>query len=65
MFISIGSMQLALALESKTRVRFEEATAGTYCTDAAGHTVYSLTFSGGGGPHGLHCVVAGSTRIDC
>ena len=41
------AMQLALALESKTRVRFEEATAGTYCTNAAGHTVYSLTFSGG------------------
>lgn len=41
------AMQLALALESKTRVRFDEATAGTYCTDAGGHTVYSLTFSGG------------------
>lgn len=41
------AMQLALALESKTRVRFAEATAGTYCTNAAGHTVYSLTFSGG------------------
>jgi hypothetical protein len=41
------AMQLALALESKTRIRYEEVTAGTYCTDAAGHTVYSLTFSGG------------------
>lgn len=41
------AIQLALALESKTRVRFEEATAGTYCTDGAGYTVYSLTFSGG------------------
>lgn len=41
------AMQLALALESKTRVRFDEATAGTYCTNVDGHTVYSLNFSGG------------------
>ncbi len=41
------AMQLALALESRARVRFEEATAGTYCTDDAGRTVYSLNFSGG------------------
>jgi hypothetical protein len=40
------AMQLALALASKTRVRFDEATAGTYCTNADGHTVYSLNFSG-------------------
>lgn len=41
------SMQLALALESKTRVRFEEVTSGTYCTSADGSTVYSLNFSVG------------------
>lgn len=41
------AMQLALALASKTRVRFDEATAGTYCTNADGNTVYSLSFSGG------------------
>lgn len=40
------AMQLALALESKTRVRFDEVSAGTYCTNAEGHTVYSLSFSG-------------------
>ena len=40
------AMQLALALESKTRVRFDEATTGIYCTNADGNTVYSLTFSG-------------------
>lgn len=39
------AMQLALALESKTRVRFDEATSGTYCTNMEGHTVYSLSFS--------------------
>ncbi|MFX9688434.1 hypothetical protein ABTO93_19760, partial [Acinetobacter baumannii] len=36
------AMQLALALEPKTRVRFEEATSGTFCTGADGSTVYSL-----------------------
>lgn len=41
------AMQLALALEPKTRVRFEEATSGTFCTSADGSTVYSLNFSGG------------------
>jgi len=41
------AMQLALALESKARVRFDEATVGTYCTNADGHTVYSLSISGG------------------
>ncbi|OQC18064.1 hypothetical protein [Candidatus Skiveiella danica] len=41
------AMQLALALASKMRVRFDEATAGTYCTNTDGQTVYSLTFSGG------------------
>jgi len=40
------AMQLALALESKTRVRFDEVSAGTYCTNAEGHTVYSLSFLG-------------------
>lgn len=40
------AMQLSLALESKTRIRFDEVSAGTYCTNAEGHTVYSLTFSG-------------------
>jgi hypothetical protein len=39
------AMQLALALESKTRVRFDEATSGTYSTNAEGLKVYSLTFS--------------------
>jgi hypothetical protein len=41
------SMQLALALESSSRVRFEQVTTGTYCTDSTGRTLYSLTFSGG------------------
>lgn len=41
------AMQLALALEPKTRVRFEEAMSGTYCTSAEGNIVYSLNVSGG------------------
>lgn len=41
------AMQLALALGSKRRVRFDEATSGTYCTNVEGHMVYSLSFSGG------------------
>jgi hypothetical protein len=41
------SMQLALALESKSRVRFEQVTTGIYCTDPAGRTLYSMKFSGG------------------
>lgn len=40
------AMQLAIAVELKTRVRFDEMSAGTYCTNAEGHTVYSLSFSG-------------------
>lgn len=39
------AMQLSLALEAKTRIRFDEVSAGTYCTNAEGHTVYSLSFS--------------------
>ena len=41
------SVQLALAMESKGRVRFDEITTGTYCTNADGLTVYSLTMTGG------------------
>ncbi len=41
------SMQLALALESSSRVRFEQVTTGIYCTDTTGRTLYSVTFSGG------------------
>ena len=41
------SMQLALALESSSRVRFEQVTTGIYCTDSTGRTLYSVTFSGG------------------
>lgn len=41
------TMQLALALESTSRVRFEQVTTGIYCTDSAGRTLYSMTFSGG------------------
>ena len=37
------SMQLALALESKSRVRFDQVATGVYCTNADGHTVYSLS----------------------
>lgn len=40
------SMQLALALQSVDRVRFDEVAIGTYCTDAAGRTVYSINISG-------------------
>lgn len=41
------SVQLALAMESKGRVRFDEITTGTYCTNAEGLTVYSLTMTAG------------------
>jgi len=41
------SMQLALALESSSRVRFEQVTTGIYCTDSTGRTLYSVTFSVG------------------
>ena len=41
------SIQLALAMESEGRVRFDEATTGTYCTNAEGLTVYSLSITGG------------------
>ena len=41
------SVQLALAMESKGRVRFDEITTGTYCTNAEGLTVYSLSMTGG------------------
>lgn len=39
------SMQLALALESKTRVRFDQVATGVYCTNVDGHTVHSLSFA--------------------
>lgn len=39
------SMQLALALESKSRVRFDQVATGVYCTNADGHTVHSLSFA--------------------
>ncbi len=39
------SMQLALALESKSRVRFDQISTGVYCTNADGHTVHSLSFA--------------------
>lgn len=42
------SMQLALALESSTRVRFNEIAVGTYCTAPDGKTVYSINITGGG-----------------
>lgn len=42
------SMQLALALEASTRVRFNEIAAGTYCTAPDGKTLYSINFTGGG-----------------
>lgn len=41
------SMQLALALESNSRVRFEQVATGTYCTDSDGRTLYSMNFSAG------------------
>lgn len=41
------SMQLAISLESSSRVRFEQVTTGTYCTDSTGRTLYSMTFTGG------------------
>lgn len=37
------SMQLALALESKSRVRFDQVATGVYCTNADGHTVHSVS----------------------
>jgi hypothetical protein len=42
------SMQLALALESSTRVRFNEIAVGTYCTALDGKTVYSINITGSG-----------------
>ena len=39
--------QLALAMESNGRVRFDEITTGIYCTNAEGLTVYSLSMTGG------------------
>ena len=41
------SIQLALALESRGRLRFDEVATGTYCTNAEGLTVYSLSMTGG------------------
>ncbi len=37
------SMQLALALESKSRVRFEQVTTGIYCTRDDGRVLYSFS----------------------
>ncbi len=39
------SMQLALALESKSRVRFDQVATGVYCTNLEGHTVHSVSIS--------------------
>jgi hypothetical protein len=39
------SMQLALALESKSRVRFDQVATGVYCTNTDGHTIHSLSFA--------------------
>jgi len=39
------SMQLALTLESKSRVRFDQVATGVYCTNTDGHTVHSLSFA--------------------
>lgn len=41
------SIQLALAMESSSRVRFDDATTGMYCTDDDGLTVYSLSMTAG------------------
>jgi hypothetical protein len=42
------SIQLALAMESNSRLRFDDATTGMYCTDDGGLTVYSLSMTMGG-----------------
>jgi hypothetical protein len=42
------SIQLALALESSVRVRFQEVAVGTYCTLPNGKTLYSINFHGSG-----------------
>jgi hypothetical protein len=42
------SMQLALALESSTWVRFNEIAVGSYCTAPNGKTVYSINFTARG-----------------
>ena len=39
------SMQLALALESKSLVRFDQVATGVYCTNLEGHTVHSVNIS--------------------
>jgi len=39
------SMQLALALEATSRVRFDQVATGVYCTNLDGHTVHSLSFA--------------------
>lgn len=54
------SMQLALALESKSRVRFDQVATGVYCTNGDGHAVHSLSFAMNAEGTGSSALTAGS-----